>query len=212
MFGRLMPQEGRFFEMFNQHADLIVAGARELVALLNELGTNEDKARARADAIDATETRADRITHDCIALLHTTFITPLNREDIHQLINAMDDVLDLMQDVAESLTLYDVRKATPEAIQLGELCLSCSDRVRDAVLLLSNMDNGPAIIRTCQEIDQLESDADRVMRSAMSRLFREQADVRELIKLRAIYELLEAITDRCEDAANIIEGIVLENS
>ena len=95
---------------------------------------------------------------------------------------------------------------------VGSICLECCKRVRSAIGLLTSMDNGPEILRLCREVDQLESDADREMRGAMSRLFREQPDVRELIKFKAIYELLETVTDRCEDVANIIEGIVLENS
>jgi uncharacterized protein Yka (UPF0111/DUF47 family) len=124
----------------------------------------------------------------------------------------MDDILDLMQDVAESVVLYDIRRITPEAKQLAEICQMSCERVRAAVRLLTNIKDVESILKTCQEIDRLESDADRVMRSAMSKLFREERDVKELIKLRSIYELLELITDRCEDVANIIEGIVLENS
>jgi len=124
----------------------------------------------------------------------------------------MDDVLDLIQDLAESMVLYDIRRTTPEAMQLAQICQMTCDRVKAAVALLSDLRNPEAIMKTCEEIDRLESDADRVMRSAMSRLFREESDVKQLIKLRTIYELLETISDRCEDVANIIEGIVLENS
>ena len=105
-----------------------------------------------------------------------------------------------------------MRHITPEAIKLGELCLACCERVQGAVALLHSMDNGADILKLCSEVDQLESAADREMRGAMSRLFREEPDVRELIKFKAVYELLETVTDRCEDVANIIEGIVLENS
>ena len=208
MFSRLVPQEGKFFDLFNAHADLIVDGGHELVALMANLAD----ADGRAQAIDAIETKADRITHDTVALLHKTFITPLDRDDIHKLITGMDDVLDLMQDTAESISLYDVRKLTSEAKQLADICLSCAQRVRSAVGLLRNMDNAEALLKTCKEIDQLEGDGDRVMRSAISKLFRDEPDVRQLIKLRSIYELRELITDRCEDVANIIEGIVLENA
>ena len=124
----------------------------------------------------------------------------------------MDDILDLMQDVAESIVLYDIRKITPESKQLAEICQMCCERVRTAVGLLKNVKDAEAIMKTCHEIDRLESDADRVMRAAMSKLFRDENDVKQLIKLRTIYELLETITDRCEDVANLIEGIVLENS
>ena len=125
----------------------------------------------------------------------------------------MDDILDLMQDAAESIVLYDVRTITPESEQLAEICQMCCERVQHAVSLLPNMQATPeAILKTCEEIDRLESDADRVMRSAMSQAVPRRARRAQLIKLRTIYELLESITDRCEDVANIIEGIVLENS
>jgi predicted phosphate transport protein (TIGR00153 family) len=212
MFARFMPQEGKFFELFNAHAELIVQGGRELAALVSELGESPDETAQRAKAINEIEKKADRITHETIQLLHKTFITPLGREEIHSLITSMDDILDLTQDVAQTVTLYDVRRLTEQAKQLADICLSCGERVRSAVGLLRSMENGSAILKTCQEIDRLESDADRVMRSAVSKLFRDEPDVRQLIKLKAIYELLETITDRCEDVANLIEGIVLENS
>ena len=208
MFSRLMPREGNFFELFNAHAEQIVIGSRELEKMMTEFKDLE----ARAQGIDEAERAADKITHETIALLHKTFITPLDRDQIHQLITTMDDVLDLMQDVAESVVLYDIRKITPEAKQLAEICQMCCERVKIAVGLLSNLRQPDAILKTCGEIDRLESDADRVMRSAMSKLFRDESDVKQLIKLRTIYDLLEEITDRCEDVANIIEGIVLENS
>jgi uncharacterized protein Yka (UPF0111/DUF47 family) len=101
---------------------------------------------------------------------------------------------------------------TPEAGRLAELCLACTERVKAAVEMLHNMDNARKILTICEEIDRLESDADHVMRAAMSKLFRDEPDVRNLIKLKAIYELLETVTDRCEDVANIIEGIIVENA
>ena len=208
MFGRLMPREGNFFELFNAHADRIVEGAQELEAMITSFKDLE----AHAQRIDSAERAADKVTHETITLLHRTFITPFDREQIHGLITRMDDILDLMQDVAESIVLFDIRRVTPEAKQLAEICQMCCARVKTAVSLLTNVKQNEAILKTCEEIDRLESDADRVMRAAMSKLFREEPDVREVIKLKAIYELLETITDKCEDVANVIEGIVLENS
>ena len=127
----------------------------------------------------------------------------------------MDDVLDLLQDASETLSLYDVRAVTEEVRRLAEISARCCERVQHATSLLSKLSTpaaAEAAIKTCEEIDRLESDADRVMRAAMSKLFREETDVRELIKLKAIFELLESISDRCEDVANLIEGVVLENS
>jgi uncharacterized protein len=208
MLGRLMPREGKFFDLFDQHAARIVEGSRELAAMIGSF-TELD---AHAQRIDAAERAADKVTHETIALLHKTFITPFDREQIHQLITAMDDILDLTQDVAESVALYDLRKITPEAKQLADICLMSAERVAAVVGLLHNVKRTEAIMKICEEIDRLESDADRVMRSALSKLFREENDLKQVMKMRVIYDLLESITDRCEDVANVIEGIVLENS
>ncbi|KAF1041952.1 MAG: hypothetical protein GAK35_02982 [Herbaspirillum frisingense] len=203
-----MPTEGKFFDLFNQHAELGVKCAKEMVALM----TNFDDLEIRVHAIEAVEKQADKVTHNAIELLHKTFITPLDRDDIHQLITRMDDILDLLEDAAQTISLYDIKAITPEAKRLAELCLACAEKVQAAVGLLSNMDNSRQILAICQEIDRLESDADHVMRAAMSKLFRDEPDVRTLIKLKAIYEILETVTDRCEDVANIIEGIIVENA
>jgi uncharacterized protein len=212
MFARFMPQEGKFFELFNDHAEQIVLGSEALVTLLSVLNDSDEEAAIQCEIIDKAENRADTITHETMRQLHKSFITPLDREEIHQLITSLDDILDLIQDVAHTVTLYNVRHITPEVVSLSEICRKCCERVLAAVSLLRSMDNGVEILKICFEIDQLESAADYEMRGAISRLFREEPDVRELIKFKAIYELLETVTDRCEDVANIIEGIVLENS
>ncbi|RZL62524.1 MAG: DUF47 domain-containing protein [Variovorax sp.] len=214
MFGKLLPREGNFFEMFNQHAERIVEAARafeNLVTNYNDVHLREQYNRD----VDNAERAADRVTHDVNRLIHKTFITPIDREQIHKLINTMDDVADLIQDSAETMALYDVRHMTDEIVRLTALSVKCCDRLKDAVQHLGKIADpavAEAVLKTCEEIDRLESDADRVMRSAMSKLFREEPDVREVIKLKAIYELLETITDKCEDVANVIEGIILENS
>ena len=208
MFGRLMPREGKFFDFFNAHAERIVEGARSLVAMM----TTQSDLEGHAQRIDASERAADKITHEAVTLLHKTFITPFDRDQIHHLITRMDDILDLIQDVAESVVLYDLRRITPEAVQLAEISQMCCERVKTAVALLTNFRQADAIMKCCEEIDRLESDADRVMRGALGKLFRDENDLKQVMKLRVIYDLLESITDRCEDVANIIEGIVLENS
>ena len=208
MFGRLMPTEGKFFDLFNQHAALCVKGAHEMVGLM----TNFDDLEHRVHAIESIEKQADKVTYAALDLLHKTFITPLDRDDIHKLITRMDDILDLLEDAGQTISLYDIREVTPEAKRLAELCVACTEKVKVAVGMLHNMNNSRDILTVCEEIDRLESDADHVMRAAMSKLFRDEPDVRTLIKLKAIYELLETVTDRCEDVANIIEGIVVENA
>jgi hypothetical protein len=214
LFGKLLPKDGNFFELFNQHGKYIVEGARAFVSMIEYYSTS-DLREKYADEVDAAERGADKVTAEVNRLLHRTFITPIDREQIHGLINAMDDILDLLQDSSEVMALYDVQHVTEDVKRLGDISVKCCERVQHAVSLLSKLDQAEvaeAAIKTCEEIDRLESDADRVMRSAMSRLFREEEDVRELIKLKAIYEHLETISDRCEDVANLIEGIVLENS
>jgi len=214
IFGKLMPREGNFFELFNEHGNRIVEGARAFMAMVTHYAEPTLREKYAAD-VDVAERSADRITAEVIRQLHKTFITPIDREQILGLINAMDDVLDLLQDATETMSLYDVRHMTDEVRRLGDISARCCERVQYAVTLLPKLSDpsvADAAIKTCEEIDRLESDADRVMRSAMSKLFREEPDVRELIKLKAIYELLESISDRCEDVANLIEGVVLENS
>ena len=208
MFGRFMPQEGRFFEFFNEHADTIVEGSRELAALMASF----DNLERRAYLIETIEKKADRITHQTVALLHKTFITPLDRDAIHTLITTMDDILDLIEDVAHSIFLYDIKAVTPEAQKLTEICVQCVDKVQAAVKLLPKTENAADILALCEEIDKLESNADHVMRATMAKLFREEPNVLNIIKMKEIYELLETVTDKCEDVANILEGIVVENA
>jgi uncharacterized protein len=214
LFGKLLPREGNFFELFNQHGEHIVEGARAFIMLIQNYADPILREK-HANEVGNAERQADRITAEVNRLLHKTFITPIDREQIHGLINAMDDILDLLQDATETMSLYDVREMTEEVLRLGDISAKCCERVQHAVSLLpkiSQADTAEAAIKTCEEIDKLESDADRVMRGAMSKLFREETDVRELIKLKTIYEQLESISDRCEDVANLIEGVVLENA
>ena len=208
---RLMPREGRFFSLFDAHAKLVVDGALALADVLRNYDIQKDR-EAGIKIIEDAEHAADRITHETVQLLHTTFVTPFDRDDIHRLTSRMDDVLDLIQDTGESLLLYDIQKITPDATQLAELLRRCAERVQSAVGLMASMADAPAILKICQEIDQLESEADRVMRAAISALFRDETDVRQVIKLKAVYEALESATDKCQDVANVIESVVLENA
>ncbi|MBP6900974.1 MAG: DUF47 domain-containing protein [Burkholderiaceae bacterium] len=214
LFGKLLPREGNFFALFNEHGTHIAEGARAFQAMVLNYADLPEREKY-AGEVDHAEKQADRITAEVNRLLHKTFITPIDREQIHGLINAMDDILDLLQDSAEVMALYDLQRMNEDVARLSEISVKCCERVQHAVSLLAKLSQpavAEAALKTCEEIDKLESDADRVMRAAMSRLFRDNIEVRELIKLKAVYEHLESISDRCEDVANIIEGIVLENS
>lgn len=212
MFSRLMPKEGKYFDLFNAHAALIVQGGAALTALVGALVDDPKRVSVEADRIDDLERKADAITHDTLAQLHTSFITPFDRDEIHQLINSMDDILDVIQDVAESIGLYDIQQVPADALKLAEVTARSCVLVESVVKLLHSMDNAPAILKYCHEINDLESEADRMLREAMSKVFREEPDVRQVIKLKEMYELLETVTDRCKDVAGTVEAIVLENS
>lgn len=214
LFGKLLPKEGNFFELFNRHAACIVSAALAFEQLVKNYADSHQREKF-TQAVDDIENEADAITHQVNRLIHTTFITPIDREQIHHLISIMDDVADLLQDSAQTMTLYDIHHMTDEIHRLTDLAVQCCKQIQAAVALLEHVgkqEQADQALAICEHVDELEGDADQVMRSAVSRLFREEPDVRELIKLRAIYELLEQVTDRCEDVANQIEGIVLESS
>jgi len=206
----LMPREARFFVLFNQHADLVATGGRAAAELVRNYA-DEQRRAALIQQIGDVERRADKITYETVQLLHSTFITPFDRNDIHRLISSMDDILDLIQDAAESMHLFDIQTLPPEALRMAELLDACCTRVQSAVQLLSSMDNATKALELSHQIDGLESDADAVMRSGISKLFREEADVRQLIKHKNVYEYLENAIDKCQDVANVIEAVVVEN-
>jgi predicted phosphate transport protein (TIGR00153 family) len=206
----LMPREARFFVLFNQHAELVATGGRTAAELVRNYA-DEPRRAALIQQIGDVERRADKITYETVQLLHSTFITPFDRNDIHRLISSMDDILDLIQDAAESMHLFDIQTLPPEALRMAELLDACCTRVQSAVGLLSSMDNATKALELSHQIDGLESDADAVMRSGISKLFREEADVRQLIKHKNVYEYLENSIDKCQDVANVIEAVVVEN-
>jgi predicted phosphate transport protein (TIGR00153 family) len=181
LFGKLLPREGNFFELFNQHAERIVEAAHAFAGLVANYSDLEKRESFNRE-VDNAERAADRITHDVNRMLHKTFITPIDREQIHSLINTMDDVADLIQDSAETMALYDVRHMTEDIKRLTDLSVKCCERLKDAVALIDKLNDAAtaeAALKTCEEIDKLESDADRVMRSAMSRLFVRSSNSRQ---------------------------------
>lgn len=208
MFGRLLPTEHGFFGFFEESATHMVAAMTEFRRMLDF--PNEMTSRSRT--IKELEHKADEVTHKTMKLLHRTFITPIDREEIHRLIKSLDDVVDFIDASAQRLDLYDVRRIPPAMVELADITVSSVELVRQVVGFLPNLKNSAAILPLCVEINRLENQADQVLRGAVARLFREEQDLRLLIKLKEIYELLETVTDRCEDVANIIETIVLEHA
>ncbi|RPI14661.1 MAG: DUF47 domain-containing protein [Lysobacterales bacterium] len=206
----LMPRETRFFALFDRHGACVSEGGRTAAELVRRYADREQRAVLIA-RIGEIERSADKITYETVSLLHKTFITPFDRNDIHRLISTMDDILDLIQDAAESMHLFDIQTLPPEALRMAEVLDACCERVHAAVGLLSSMDNAPRALALAQEIDALESEADALMRSGISKLFREEQDVRQLIKHKNVYEYLENAIDKCQDVANVIEAVVVEN-
>jgi predicted phosphate transport protein (TIGR00153 family) len=208
MLKNLIPREGKFFELFNASAEQSVKGAKAFRAMLDDLAHAEEHSRE----LKQIEHTGDEITHMTVELLHKTFITPLDRDEIHQLIAKMDDILDNLEDAALRVYQYDLREAPSEAKELADICISSAECIERAVKKLHDLSFTSGILQECVEVNRLENKADSVLALAKAKLFREEQDTRQLIKLKEIFELLESVTDRCEDVANIIEGIVLEYS
>src|SRR5258705_13551591 len=197
---RLLPKEMRFFELFESHA----AKVHEAARALHEMARNYDQPDEKARHIKVLETQADHITHDIIDKLNRTFITPFDREDIHALASALDDVLDNIEGVASRLALFKVKQITPETLELIQIIEKGCVAIHEAVRSLRDRKRSlPYLV----EINKLENDADAISRDMTAKLFETAADFRELIKWKELYGRLEATTDDCEDVANIIEGI-----
>lgn len=215
-FSRRGTHDAAFYALYAEHGAHIAEGARAFRALLERY--EEPTARAAmARAVSDAEYAADKITAEAHRQLREVargrLSTPLERDRALRLIDTMDDVLDLLQESAELLSLYDVQAIPREVLRLGDISVRCCERMQHLLTLLPRLKEpraAEAALKCCEEIDQLESDADRVMRAAISELFREEPDTRQLIKLKAVYEHLESISDLCEDVAQIIEGIVLD--
>ncbi len=207
MFEKLMPKEIVFFDYFERMAAKIVDGCTAVQDLLEDCTNVADKARR----IKVIEHEADVITHQCIAALHKTFITPFDRDSIHRLITKMDDILDLAEAASDRLSLYGTTP-TDEARQLGRVLVFGVDEIAKAVRGLRNMKNAQQILAQCVEVNRLENEADTLLRVAVGKLFQTERDPLLVMKLKELYEGLEEATDRCEDVANLLEGIVLEHA
>jgi predicted phosphate transport protein (TIGR00153 family) len=205
MFG-LIPKDEKFFQLFKEMGIIITEGAELLRQMLNDF---EDPL-ASQKRIKEVEHRGDHKTHEIIKKLNKSFITPFDREDIYALSAALDDILDLIDASAQRIVMYNVEKPTPESKELAFIILKGCQTIERA---LSQMGGSfEHIAEHCMEVNSLENEADRVCREAISRLFDEEKDPIQLIKWKEIYETLEKATDKCEDAANILESVVVKNA
>ena len=205
IFG-LIPKEEAFFELFKKAAHNMIEGSRLLKAMMEDF---RDPA-GKATQIKDVEHVGDGITHDIAVRLNQTFITPIDREDIHDLASALDDILDAVEAVADRFVIYKIARPTEAAIRLADILYQASVAVGRGV---DRVSLSHAQIKECSvQVNSLENEADRVSRDAISGLFDKEADPIAVIKWKEIYETFEAGTDRCEDVANILERIVLKHN
>lgn len=205
---RLFPTEETFLPQFNRAAEIIVKAARELDALAADLSDME----VRVQRIKHLEHEGDEVAHQTFAALGRTWITPIDREDIHTLVSSLDNILDDVDAVAARLVIFRIQQPTREMKVATELIVQSVQAIQRAVALLGDMKNSKQIIDACIEIKRLESEADSLHRMAIGKLFDSEKDPIHLLKWKEIYEFLEMATDRCEDVANVLEQIVLKSS
>src|SRR4051794_25479381 len=202
---RLVPRDTKFFDMFAEMAGNITEGAVLLKAILSDLQNVE----VRVQQLKDLEHKGDDMTHSILVKLNSTFITPFDREDIHALASAMDDVLDYVYAAGERLVMYKIHSAPPVAAELAGVVLRQAEQLSKAVGMLEKHDD---VLSICVEINRLENEADRLARGALADLFDREKDPITLIKQKELIEVLETATDKAEDAANVLESVVLKSA
>ena len=203
-----IPREKKFFDLFEGNIANAVKMAEELQALIDSW----EFLTTKASLIDDLEHEGDHFTHQIMALLHRTFITPFDREDIAALANSMDDVVDFMHAAVMAMDMYKVDQPSPRVKELAAIIVAAVKELQIAVGLLRNSSKLRDMLPHCVEVNRLENAADTIFRSAMMELFEDTKDFAHVIKWREIYDQLESATDRCEDVANVLEGIALKHA
>lgn len=201
----LIPRENKFYDMFVQDAANMVAAAR----VLEQMMTHYDERERLASQLRDLEHAGDLLSHDIGRTLETTFVTPFDREDIHALINRLDDVVDLIEEVADTFILYAVEAPTPVAVEQTEIIVRQCEQIQEA---LANLRTFRGLERYWIEIHRLENEGDRIVRRSIAELFKNGGDAVELVKWKDVYSLLEETVDACEDVANVIERIVVKHA
>ena len=204
---RLLPRQDTFFDMFEKQAMMVDQGSQALSTLMMDYRDVEEAAYK----IKTMEHDADEIAHTIIKKLNTTFVTPFDREDIHALTSAMDDVLDFTENAVDRLALYEITEPTEEAIKLVSILAEATTLMVNAVCQLRDMKHPKVIREACVEINRLENQGDQVNRMAIAKLFKMHDSPIEALKWREIYDHIETAIDKCEDVADILESTVLKN-
>jgi len=203
-----LPKEEKFFELFEDSARNMVKVSQALREMVNTW----ELVGGRVAEITELEHQGDTITHQIMAQLHRTFVTPFDREDIALLAHTMDDVTDFIHHAADAMLIYKIDHPSRRAKELADIIVQAVAEVEKAVCGLRHRAELKQILERCVEINRLENMADRVFRSAMAELFEDTVDIADIIKWREIYEHMESATDRCEDVANVLEGVALKHA
>ncbi len=212
MFSSLMPQRREFYELLTAHSNRVVAGANAVLRLLDTLGEPGHDVAALGAEVDMNEKAADKIKAELIVLLHKSFTTPINRDQIHTLTIELDNVINALQDVAQAVGMYSIKESTAEGREMAALAADACMRLNSAVTALPDKRSVDKIIAACKEIDAIETRADTVERQAVTKLFENGGSPWTAMKMREFYALQESVLDRCKDAAKTIEEILIENS
>jgi predicted phosphate transport protein (TIGR00153 family) len=202
---RLIPREEKFFDDFKAMADQLRAGAR----MLEEMLATDPPAHDKVHEIKEAEHKCDFLTHEIIQRLNKTFVTPIDREDIHEIARTLDDVMDAIDDAAALFPLYRIDKVRPGARELTRVILAQCDELRKALDALEKQHN--VVLERSVEINRLENEADRIHKQAVGKLFDEEPDAITVMKWKEILDLLEEATDACEDVANLLENVVVKH-
>lgn len=208
MLKRLLPRQEGFFQLFQQAADMLLLVSMEFSHLLQHL----DNQQYYVDKIAKCEEEGDKIAHRTFELLHKTFITPFDRYDIHELTNTLDDIIDLINRIAQRFPFYQLKKIPEEMINLAQLSTEAADHLKQSIYFLHSLKNSSTIFKHCKEIDKIESRAHQLVLTGEKRLFLEEQDFKQFFKLKEIYAHTKLVINRCQDVANILRGIVLEYS
>ena len=206
LLGKLLPREKSFFVMFNQQAENVRAGAHAMVEMLEHFEHPE----VGAEKVESFEHIGDTITHGIMTRLNQTFITPFDREDIHELASKIDDVIDLVDAAASRMVTYRVTTVRPGVVDLARTIRDATEQIVAAIRVLDKKEEH--ILNYCIEINRLENQADRQCRDLIATLFDQEKDPVQIIKWKEIIETLEFATDKCEDVANVIESVTLKNA
>jgi len=203
-----IPREEKFFDLFQASAENMVKAAQSLKEMINDWEHVEGKVAE----ITELEHKGDTITHEIMSRLNRTFVTPFDREDIVQLAHVLDDVTDFIHAAADAMLLYKVERPGERANELADIILQATEEIEKVLPQLKKRIILSSVLKRCVEINRLENLADRVYRSAIAELFDNSTDMAHIIKWREIYAHMESATDRCEDVADVLEGVAIKHA